>query len=53
LPIELAIVVGALSEAIHEILGCLFDVVMREVERNPALATKLTQAIALNPGQDR
>jgi hypothetical protein len=35
-----------MSEAIHETLRRLFDVVVREAERNPALATKLTQAIA-------
>jgi hypothetical protein len=31
-----------MSEAIHEILRRLFDVVRREVERNPALATGAT-----------
>jgi hypothetical protein len=35
-----------MSEAIHETLRRLFDVVVREAERNPSLAMKLTQAVA-------
>jgi hypothetical protein len=35
-----------MSEAIHETLRRLFDVVVREAERNATLAMKLTQAVA-------
>jgi hypothetical protein len=35
-----------MSEAIHETLRRLFDVVVREAERNPRLARELSQVVA-------
>ena len=35
-----------MSEAIHEMLRRLFDIVVREAERNPRLARELSKAVA-------
>jgi hypothetical protein len=42
-----------MSEAIHETLRRLFDAVLREVERNPALAEKLARAMGEDSGSLR
>jgi hypothetical protein len=42
-----------MSEPIHETLRRLFDVVVREAERNPAFAHKLAQAVGEDLGFPR